>query len=86
MFPLPIPLIITQEEAKRWTHPEMAILSDQSVLPGRDKVDKVRNNFQMIFLKMPSTSQWCQQLEDDKDCECTLNNMISRLFFFFCGI
>ena len=46
---LPIPLIITHEEAKRSTHSEMATFSDQSVLPGRDKVDKVRNNFQMIF-------------------------------------
>lgn len=50
-FPLPIPLIITHEEAKRSTHSEMATFSDQSVLPARDKVDKVRNNFQMIFLK-----------------------------------
>lgn len=49
MFPLPIPLIITHEEAKRSTHSEMATFSDQSALPGRDKVDKVRNDFQMIF-------------------------------------
>lgn len=46
IFPLPFPPIITQEEAKRRsTHSEVATFSDQTVLPEKNKVNRVRNSF-----------------------------------------